>query len=295
VRGLDFGPILGLPSQTANPNDDVTAMHVHNAAPGASGPVVFGQRGPAQDVDDFSAVINPNASTTFKGIWETTDAASTSINAFAAGLGAAAVGASVPLYWNVHTSTFPGGEIRGQWVCIATDGAELVAGTKIDDILPGLAGNDTVRGAKGDDRITGGDGNDILGGGFGIDKLDGGLNNDRLRGDGGADELTGGLGKDKFEYYAVADSVVAARDVIHDFDGALGDRIDLHRVDAILGGADDAFTIVAALTGVAGQATLKYFAGPDVTRFDGDVNGDGVSDLSIMIDGNHTATLGYVL
>ena len=121
VHGLDFGPILGREADTASTDDDVTNMHVHNAARGVNGAVVFGQVMPAHDDDDLSIVQNDDGSWTVSGIWETTDPSAASIVTFAAALDAATDGTDVALYFNVHTSVFPGGEIRGQWVA-AGDG-----------------------------------------------------------------------------------------------------------------------------------------------------------------------------
>jgi serralysin len=121
VAGLDFGPVLGLTPQTASTGDDVTIMHVHNAPRGVAGPIVFGLIGPAQDTDDLSVTPSPDGSWTVSGVWEATDPANVSIAAFADALTAAFAGDEVPLYFNVHTRSFPAGEIRGQWV--AGDGA----------------------------------------------------------------------------------------------------------------------------------------------------------------------------
>lgn len=115
VRGVDFGPVLGMEAQTATTADDVTIMHVHNQSRGSNGPVVFGQIGPAQDEDDLEIVLNDDGSWTVSGVWETTDPANASITNFAGALDAAFAGLDVPLYSNVHTTTFPGGELRAQW------------------------------------------------------------------------------------------------------------------------------------------------------------------------------------
>ena len=115
VTGVDFGPVLGMEPQTETTADDVTIMHVHNAPRGANGPVVFGQIGPAQDADDLSIVPNDDGSWTVSGVWEPTDPANASIDTFAGSLDAAFAGSEVPLYSNIHTTTFPGGEIRAQW------------------------------------------------------------------------------------------------------------------------------------------------------------------------------------
>ncbi len=115
VAGLDFGPVLGLAPRTAGTADDVTIMHVHNAPRGVNGPVVFGQIGPAQDPDDLSIVLNDDGSWTVSGVWEATDPANAPIENFAEYLDLAFAGLEVPLYSNIHTTTFPGGEIRAQW------------------------------------------------------------------------------------------------------------------------------------------------------------------------------------
>ncbi len=75
----------------------------------------------------------------------------------------------MPFYVNVHTVANGGGEIRGQFVCIATDNGETVNGTSGNDFLPGLGGIDV---------LFGGDGDDVLDGGVGRDSMHGGLGND---------------------------------------------------------------------------------------------------------------------
>jgi serralysin len=121
VIGVDFGPVLGLEPQTETTVDDVTIAHVHAEARGVSGGIVFGHIGPAQDEDDLSIVLNDDGSWTVRGVWEATDPANVSIAEFAGALDAALPGSEVPLYSNIHTTTFPGGEIRAQWIA-DTDG-----------------------------------------------------------------------------------------------------------------------------------------------------------------------------
>ena len=101
VRGLNFG--------------QVTSMHFHSGAAGMASPIAFGQLNPAQDTDDFMTTMNADGSWTVHGVWEMTDlAASIPITNFAPVLSSATVGSPVPLYWDVHTTMFPNGEIRGQ-------------------------------------------------------------------------------------------------------------------------------------------------------------------------------------
>ncbi|GEO14642.1 CHRD domain-containing protein [Microvirga aerophila] len=194
--GLDFGPALGLSGQTATTADDVTSHHVHNAARGMNGSVVFGQISPPHDTDDLLIVPNADGSWTVSGRWETTDPATGSISTFANQLGSALVGSDVSLYFNVHTTAFSGGEIRGQWVTLADDQDNVVQGTADNDFLPGLGGNDQLFGDAGDDRLDGDAGNDRLNGNTGDDELNGGAGNDRLSGGPGNDRLNGGSGND---------------------------------------------------------------------------------------------------
>ena len=294
VTGVDFGPVLGQPAQTTNPNDNVSALHVHNAPAGANGGHALGLIAPGNDAN-FSAVINPNGSTTFSGVWDATDA-SGSINTFAAALGAATAGSSVDLYVNLHTSGFPAGEIRGQWVCIADDFDNNVAGTAGADILPGLGGKDTINGFGANDEILGGDNQDRLTGGNGIDTLNGGTGKDVLRGDAGADNLAGGGGKDKFVFQLISNSLTTARDSIFDFNSGAGETIDVSAIDARASTVgDQAFVLVGAFGGNEGEAVLTFLGGPNKTTLELDTNGDGVGDFELIINGNQTGAVGFVL
>ena len=179
IEGLDFGLATdGLP-QTPMTSDDVTRVHFHTAVAGVAGPIVFGQIDPTaalnQDNDDLDVVLNPDHSWTVSGIWDTNDPppspGGVTINTFAGVLGSATPGTAVPLYFNVHSSDFPGGEIRGQLIAIADDGDNVVEGTAGNDMLPGLGGDDNINGGKGKDILVGGAGNDLLTGGQGLPDL----------------------------------------------------------------------------------------------------------------------------
>jgi len=153
VAGVDFGPTLGMAPQTADPGDDVTGMHVHNAARGVRGPVVFGQIGEEHDNDDLSIVPNADGSWTVRGIWEPTDPANVPITDFADALTTAPAGSDVPLYFVVHTMEFPTGEPRGQWVAggdrtIPAPAGEVLAA--FDRVVAEFVADDTIPAPAGE-------------------------------------------------------------------------------------------------------------------------------------------------
>lgn len=95
-------------NQTGDPGDDLTIAHIHRAAFGANGPVVFGFVGPNSDLNG-DLVIDALAGTIVSA-WDANEGAGTTLAAELANLFAGG------LYINIHTSDFPGGEIRGQIV-----------------------------------------------------------------------------------------------------------------------------------------------------------------------------------
>jgi hypothetical protein len=135
VSGFDFVGIPGTTPETATTTDDVTGMHFHNGARGVAAPIVFGQIGPAQDTDDLRIEQHPNGAWTISGVWEATDPASTPITSFAAVLNEADRGEDVPLYFNIHTSEFPSGAIRGQLVALTEGETAVSAVVAIADAL----------------------------------------------------------------------------------------------------------------------------------------------------------------
>ena len=165
-QGFDWGPLLGQASQTPGTTaDDVNGVHIHNAARGVNGGIVLDWPGGGDPGWAVSGVLD--GSRTLTSNWETTGP--TSITPFVATLAGATLGSDVPLYVNIHTVAFGGGEIRGQLVTIATDNGETVTGTAGNDILPGLGGDDTISGLAGNDTIDGGTGADTMAGGLGND------------------------------------------------------------------------------------------------------------------------------
>lgn len=173
VTGVDFGDFPGQINLTPSEADDVNGAHFHSGARGANGDIELEWSAD----NNFTVSYEADGSWTIRGIWDLSDAGG-SLGDFDAGLAAAVLGADFGLYANIHTITNGGGEIRGQFVCMATDAAETVNGTVGKDILFGLGGNDRLLGEAGVDELDGGAGNDTLNGGGGRDTMRGGEGND---------------------------------------------------------------------------------------------------------------------
>ena len=137
---------------------------------------------------------------------------------------------------------------------------------------------DTLRGDAGSDILRGEDGNDTI---------DGGFDNDFVYGGAGRDVMTGGGGQDFFYWDDLDFAGLAAGDAdrITDFSRAEGDKIRLNLVDAISGGADNAFTFIGsgAFSNTAGE--LRFEQGANFTLILGDRDGNGIADLAIRLDG----------
>jgi len=139
-----------------------------------------------------------------------------------------------------------------------------------------MDGNDTLNGGNGGDILNGGNDNDTLDGGNGNDTLSGSNGNDTLNGGAGDDVLSGGNGADSFAFGEIGGS-----DRILDFaHGA--EKVDLAAIDAVSGGADNAFAFIGAgaFSGTAGQ--LRAYSSGGSFFVAGDVNGDSVADFTIQ-------------
>ena len=177
----------------------------------------------------------------------------------------------------------------GQDTLYGEAGDDLVMGEDGNDIVSGDDGDDWLEGGFGNDTLNGGDGSDLLRGDEGDDVLNGGGGNDHIFGGDGRDTMTGGAGADSF--YALGSetppgTTASTADRITDFSKAQGDRIVLDAIDANVNAAgDQAFTWLGtgAFTRVAGQ--LRYAQEGGNTMVYGDVDGDGVADFAIRLDG----------
>jgi hypothetical protein len=106
-------------TQTADPNDNIAASHIHAAptvTPTTNGPVVWGFFGsPFNDNNPNDAVMTPfttGVGGTFSGKWDAPEGNNTTFaDQLANILGGHA-------YINFHTTQFPGGEIRGNIVAV---------------------------------------------------------------------------------------------------------------------------------------------------------------------------------
>ena len=154
-------------------------------------------------------------------------------------------------------------------------GVRILGGTSGDAIdLSGIV-------VTGITAVDGGGGNDAITGSAGADTLIGGA---------GADTLTGGGGADVFDFNLAAESKGTAIDLITDFVQGV-DRIDLASIDANTQvGADQAFALVAAFTGAAGQLILDTATIVGVTRILADTNGDTAADMEIRLTGTYALT-----
>ncbi len=150
----------------------------------------------------------------------------------------------------------------GALVGIGNELANRIIGTSGANTLSGLAGNDYIYGGASADVIIGGAGRDFL------------------YGEAGADQFV-------FDDGDIIGATSATADLIRDFSLVDGDTIDLSAMDAVIGGADDAFTFIGdtAFTGTAGE--LRYQTNATVTIVMGDTDGDGTADFWIVLTGVH--------
>lgn len=125
------------------------------------------------------------------------------------------------------------------------------------------------KGTGKSDTIVGTDSADIIDGGAGSDVIIGGA---------GTDTLTGGRGADTFVFGANSQY-----DIITDFNSAEGDRVLLD-----VGGSANK----AAYSGTLWDGLSFQTAGGTCTVHCVDVNGDGIMDTQLSLDGSNLFLLG---
>ena len=168
-------------------------------------------------------------------------------------------------------------------------------GAPINFVLNGSSGDDYIKAAHFNNTINGGVGRDFIRGGNGVDTIDGGADNDKITGWGGADILTGGSGSDQFRYFYATDSGVgAAADRITDF--TIGsDLIDLRLLDKDLVTPDiQNYTlgfIGNAAFGAGGSGQIRYGTSGSDMLVQFDLDGNGTSDMEIVLQGLAGQTL----
>ncbi len=151
----------------------------------------------------------------------------------------------------------------------------------------GTSGNDVIKSGTAVHIIDAGDGNDQIRGGTSADTINGGTGDDKIIGNTGADIISGGTGSDQFRYFMTSDSGLgAAADLITDYEIGVDQlNFSLFDTDPVLAGIQG-FTFVgdAAFTG-GGSAQIRYTTSGADLLVQADVNGDGVADMEIILDG----------
>ena len=79
-------------------------------------------------------------------------------------------------------------------VTVVPAAADILNGTKNNDVLLGSSADDTLNGRGGNDILCGEEGDDDLNGGTGNDTIGGGAGTDHVKGGGGDDFISGGNG-----------------------------------------------------------------------------------------------------
>ena len=143
-------------------------------------------------------------------------------------------------------------------------GFEDVVGTAFADTL---IGNDLAN------TLMGGDGADVLTGG------------------GQGDALFGGKGADHFVFLAISDSMAVAFDMIQDFEKGC-DLINLCAIDAVLGGADDAFRFIGtqAFSSAGPEVRYQLNTADGTTLIQVHMAGSANADSQIVLNGLYELT-----
>ena len=144
-----------------------------------------------------------------------------------------------------------------------------------DDLVRAYAGNDRMLGFGGNDRLDGGTGNDSIDGGTGNDKITGGI---------GKDILSGNAGVDQFIYRSISDSGtgLSKADQIRDFQGFLGEKIDLSAIDAYTTRiGNQSFTYIGSKGFSGARGEVRFSNG----LLQANIGTDRRSDFEIVLTG----------
>jgi Ca2+-binding RTX toxin-like protein len=149
-----------------------------------------------------------------------------------------------------------------------------------------LTGTKAINGTGNglNNRLTGNSANNVLNGGGGNDAISGGGGEDILIGGTGKDTMTGGTGADTFTYKTTSDSGTgsARRDVITDFNGSDGDRIDLSAIDAFSGSTgNQAFAYIGSSLFSGTRGEVRFAS----SILQANTGTDTVADMEIQLTG----------
>lgn len=144
--------------------------------------------------------------------------------------------------------------------------------TGFEDVV-GTAYGDTLIGTDMANTLMGGDGADVLTGG------------------GQGDTLFGGKGADHFVFSALSDSMGAEFDTIQDFEKG-SDLITLCAIDAVLGGADDAFHFIGtqAFSNTGPEVRYQLNTANGTTLIQVHMAGSANADSQIVLKGLYDLT-----
>ncbi len=151
---------------------------------------------------------------------------------------------------------------------------DRVYGEDGNDDLYGASGDDIVEGGSGYDRVNGGGGDDVVKGGKGNDLLIGGKGDDWLAGGEGSDHMTGNGGKDRFLFKQGDTGTGPDKDYITDFNV---------KQDWIVLKFDAEFNYIGFGHGFSGGGGAELRLNGNTLQ--GDADGDGYTDLEIMLQG----------
>lgn len=168
----------------------------------------------------------------------------------------------------------------GRDTLLGLDGDDLLRGGGHEDEICGEAGSDSLFGGSRVDDLDGGEGPDRLLGGDANDWLFGGAGHDRLLGGTGSDTLTGGASNDRFVFDRIDPDPGADR--ITDFTQGR-DHIVFKREQL---GPDGSLTFIGT-DGYSGEGRgeIRYHQFHGSLDIFIDRDGDGITDLAIMLDG----------